>query len=53
MKNFPDSLTYLAEKIIETWERVDILEDELLQKRILLTDLRKRFEEWKPEKQEL
>ena len=48
--DFEETLSYLAEKLIETWNCIDELRDRLSEKEKLLEVIRSRIEEWKPKK---
>lgn len=50
MKNYPESLTYLVDKYMETLDIVDMLKESLSEKIRLLDELQKRIEVWKPKK---
>jgi len=49
IKNFEESISYLAEKFNETCDCIENLRSQLFQKIKLMDELQKKIELWKPE----
>ena len=48
IKNFEESISYLAEKLDETWACIDDLKFQLSEKFKLANELQKKISTWKP-----